>query len=163
MSQPNTLIFVDFPSDDTVAAADFYHEVFGWTVEGRPTGVFHRAVPGGYFPLDDGSDSPVGNLHLGIYDVNNARPHPDPAGVEPRTVGRGGRGLRVWILIGDDDTEDAILDRAEANGAKILWRHHYWAEFNGFNGAFLDPWGTEVVLWGKGGDDPQIPEGYTHE
>jgi catechol 2,3-dioxygenase-like lactoylglutathione lyase family enzyme len=163
MAQPNTLIFVDFPSDDTVAAADFYRKVFGWTVEGRPEGVFHRAVPGGYFPLDDGSDSPVGNLHLGIYDVNNARPHPDPAGVEPRTLSGGGRGLRVWILIGDDDTEDAILERAEANGAEILWRHHYWAEFNGFNGAFRDPWGTEVIAWGKGGDSPQIPEGYTHE
>ncbi len=163
MAQPNTLIFVDFPSDDTVAASDFYAKVFGWTLEGRPTGVFHRAVPGGYFPLDDGSDSPVGNLHLGIYDAGNARPHPDPAGVEPRHVNRDGRGLRVWILVSDDDNEDAILDRAIANGATELWRHHYWAEFNGFNGAFRDPWGTEVILWTKGGDDPQIPEGWTNE
>ena len=72
--EPNTLIFVDFPSDDIVACAAFYRDVFGWEVEGRPTGVFHRAVPGGYFPLDDGSDSPVGNLHLGFYDVDNASP-----------------------------------------------------------------------------------------
>jgi len=163
MASPNTLIFVDFPSDDTVACANFYHAVFGWEVEGRPTGVFHRCVPGGFFPLDDGSDSPVGNLHLGIYDVNNARPHPDPAGVEPRQLNRGGRGLRVWILIGDDDSEDAILERAEANGAKVLWRHHYWKEFNGFNGAFEDPWGTHVVLWGKGGTNPEMREGMTHE
>jgi predicted enzyme related to lactoylglutathione lyase len=163
MAQPNTLIFVDFPSDDTVAIADFYHEVFGWTVEGRPTGVFHRAVPGGFFPLDDGSDSPIGNLHLGFYDVNNARPHPDPAGVEPRHLSRDGRSIRVWILVGDDDSEDAILDRAEKNGAKILWRHHYWKEFNGFNGAFEDPWGNTVVMWSKGGPDPVIGEGITRE
>jgi len=163
MSSPNTLIFVDFPSDDTNACAAFYEGVFGWTVEGRPAGVFHRAVPGGFFPLEDGTPSTIGNLHLGFYDAANARPHPDPAGVEPRHLSRDGRGLRVWILVGDDDSEDAILERAEARGAKVLWRHHYWAEFNGFNGAFEDPWGTTVVLWTKGGDDPQIPEGYTSE
>jgi len=163
MSSPNTLIFVDFPSDDTVKAANFYANVFGWEVEGRPTGVFHRCVPGGHFPLDDGSPSPIGNLHLGIYDVNNARPHPDPAGVEPRTLAQSGRGLRVWILVGDDDNEDAILDRAIKHGAKELWRHHYWAEFNGFNSAFLDPWGNTLVLWTKGGSDPVVPEGWTRE
>ena len=69
----------------------------------------------------------------------------------------------MWILVGDDDSEDAILDRAEQHGAKVLWRHHYWAEFNGFNGAFEDPWGTTVVLWTKGGTDPVIPEGHTSE
>jgi hypothetical protein len=77
-------------------------------------------------------------------------------------LARDGRGVRVWILVGDD-SEDAILDRAERHGAKVLWRHHYWAEFNGFNGAFEDPWGTTVVLWTKGGSDPVIPEGYTSE
>jgi predicted enzyme related to lactoylglutathione lyase len=161
--QPNTLIFVDFPSDDVEACAAFYHAVFGWEVEGRPTGVFHRGVPGGYFPLDDGSDSPVGNLHVGFYDVGNARPHPDPAGVEPRTLSRDGRGPRVWILVGDDDSEDAILQRAEDNGGTILWRKHYWAEFNGFNGAFMDPWGTTVIAWTKGGPNPVIPDGTTSE
>ncbi|MBI5090415.1 MAG: VOC family protein [Actinobacteria bacterium] len=161
--KPNTLIFVDIPSDDTVACADFYHEVFGWEVEGRPTGVFHRAVPGGFFPLEDGSDSPIGNLHLGIYDVKNARPHPDPAGVEPRELSRSGRSLRLWILVSDDDNEDAILERAERHGAKVLWRHHYWAEFNGHNGAFEDPWGNTIVLWTKGGPTPVIPEGHTSE
>ena len=45
----------------------------------------------------------------------------------------------------------------------MLWRHHYWAEFNGFNGAFEDPWGNTVVLWTKGGDDPLIPEDFTSE
>jgi predicted enzyme related to lactoylglutathione lyase len=163
MASPNTLIFVDLPSDDPAAMADFYEKVFGWTVEGRPTGVFHRAVPGGFFKLDDGTDSPIGNLHLGMYNATNARPHPDPEGVEPRTVGRGGRGVRVWILVGDDDSEDAILDRAEANGAEILWRHHFWREFNGFNGAFRDPWGNDIVAWTKGGSDPQIGEGITSE
>ena len=51
----------------------------------------------------------------------------------------------------------------EKLGAKELWRHHYWAEFNGHNGAFEDPWGNTVVLWTKGGHDPVIPEGHTSE
>jgi len=160
---PNTLIFVDFPSDDPEASARFYAEVFGWDVEGRPSGVFHRAVPGGHFPLDDGSPSPVGNLHLGIYNVANARPHPDPAGVSPRELSQSGRTVRTWILVADDDTEDRILDTAERLGATILWRHHYWAEFNGFSGAFVDPWGNTLVTWTKGGDSPVIPEGWTKE
>jgi predicted enzyme related to lactoylglutathione lyase len=163
MGYPNTLIFVDLPADDPAAAADFYAAVFGWLVEGRPTGVFHRAVPGGEFLLSDGKESGVGNLHLGIYNSANARPHPDPAGVDPRHLARDGRAVRVWILVSDDDDMDAILDRAEAHGAEVLWRHHYWAEFNGFNGAFLDPWGNTIVLWGKAGEDPQIPEGWTGE
>lgn len=163
MPAPNTLIFVDLPSDDPAACADFYHEVFGWTVEGRPTGVYHRCVPGGNFALGDGSDSGVGNLHLGIYNAGNARPHPDPAGVEPRHLNRDGRAIRVWILVSDDDSEEAILQRAEQNGATVLWRNHYWAEFNGFNGAFRDPWGNDIVLWTKGGDNVQIGEGQTSE
>lgn len=161
--KPNTLIFVDFPSDDVEACAKFYGEVFGWMVEGRPSGVFHRGVPGGFFPLDDGTDSPVGNLHVGFFDVANARPHPEPDGVEPRQLSASGRSARVWILVSDDDTEDAILARAEAHGATVLWRHHYWKEFNGFNGAFRDPWGTEIILWTKGGTDPNLPEDYTGE
>ena len=161
--QPNTLIFVDFPSDDVEACAAFYRDVFGWEVEGRPAGVFHRGVPGGYYPLEDGTDSPVGNLHVGFSSVTNMRPHPDPAGTEPRTLARNGRGPRIWILVSDDDNEDAILARAEAQGATVLWRHHFWAEFNGFNGAFEDPWGTTVVCWTKGGTNPELPEGYTSE
>jgi catechol 2,3-dioxygenase-like lactoylglutathione lyase family enzyme len=160
---PNTLIFVDFPSDDPEASAAFYAEVFGWEVEGRPAGVFHRAVPGGHFPLEDGSPSPIGNLHLGIFNVNNARPHPDPAGVEPRELSRSGRTVRTWVLVDDNDTEDRILDTAERLGATILWRHHFWAEFNGFSGAFMDPWGNTLITWTKGGDNPVIPEGWTGE
>ncbi|MEK7423338.1 MAG: VOC family protein [Actinomycetota bacterium] len=161
--QPNTLIFVDFPSDDVEACASFYGDVFGWEVQGRPAGVFHRGVPGGFFPLEAGSPSTVGNLPVGFNHVRNCRPHPDPMGVEPRHLARDGRGVRVWILVSDDDSEDAILGRAEQHGATILWRRHYWAEFNGFNGAFEDPWGTTVVLWTKAGTDPVIPEEYTSE
>jgi predicted enzyme related to lactoylglutathione lyase len=163
MTYPNTLIFVDIPADDPEAAGKFYAEVFGWEVQGRPTGVFHRIVPGQQFLLSDGTPSGVGNLHLGIFNTNNARPHPDPDGVEPRTVSAGGRTVRVWILVSDDDNQDRILDTAEKLGATVLWRNHYWAEFNGFNGAFVDPWGNTIVLWTKGGDDPQIPEDFTRE
>ena len=71
--------------------------------------------------------------------------------------------MRIWILVSDDDSSDAIMDRAVARGATELWRDHYWAEFNGFNAAFKDPWGNTLILWTKGGDDPQIPDGWTDE
>jgi predicted enzyme related to lactoylglutathione lyase len=163
MSEPNTLIFVDLASDDPVAAGKFYAEVFGWQDDHRPTGVFHRMVPGGFFPKSDGSPSEIGNLHLGVFDAANARPHPDPAGVEPRGLARDGRRARIWILVGEGQSEDAILQRAQDRGAELLWRNHYWKEFNGFNSAFRDPWGNEIVLWIKGGPEPKIPDGHTRE
>lgn len=163
MGYPNTLIFVDFPSTDTAASAEFYAAVFGWDVEPRPEGVFHRIVPGGHFLLDDGAPGPTGNLHMGIYNVANARPHPDADGVEPRHVATDGRTARIWILVSDDDSVERILGEAESRGAEILWRKHFWAEFNGFNSAFRDPWGNTLVLWVKGGSDPQIPEDFTRE
>ena len=159
----NTLIFVDLASDDPAAAGRFYAEVFGWENDARPEGVYHRMVPGGFFKNKDGGDSAVGNLHLGIFDANNARPHPDRAGVEPRTLSVAGRKARVWILIGDDDTPERILAAAEERGATILWRNHYWKKFNGYNHAFADPWGNEIILWGKAGDNPQVPADHTRE
>lgn len=153
MGQPNTLIFVDFPSPDPVEAARFYREVFGWEVEGRPDGVFYRIVPGGHFPNPDGSPSAVGNLHLGIYATDMAPPDPS----EPPATGTGpptGPAPRIYVMVGDDDDEKAILERAEQRGAEILWRDLYWTEFNGYHGAFRDPWGSVVILWTKGGDDP---------
>ena len=163
MTYPNTLIFVDSPSDNPEASAVFYQEVFGWEVEPRPAGVFHRVVPGQNFQTDDGSQGPTGNLHMGIHNVANARPHPEPEGVEPRSLSTNGRTVRVWILVSDDDSSAAIMERALARGATELWRNHYWAEFNGFNDAFMDPWGNTIILWTKGGDNPQIPDGYTSE
>ena len=158
---PNTLIFVDFPSDDVEACAAFYPEVFGWEVEGRPTGVFHRIVPGGHFPLDDGTPSPIGNLHMGIYDVANAGRTPTRPASSPPPGPR--RSRRPRVDPGRRRRPRTHPRRAEQQGAKVLWRHHYWAEFNGFNGAFEDPWGNTVVLWTKGGDEPVIPEGHTSE
>jgi catechol 2,3-dioxygenase-like lactoylglutathione lyase family enzyme len=163
MTTPNTLIFVDLASDDPAAAGRFYAEVFGWRDDERPLGVFHRMVPGGNFINPDGSESEIGNLHLGIFNAANARPHPDPAGVEPRTLAAGGRKARVWILVGDDQSHEDIMARALERGATALWCDHYWKEFNGFNHAFRDPWGNEIILWVKGGADPQIPADYTRE
>jgi predicted enzyme related to lactoylglutathione lyase len=162
MAYPNTLICVDFPSNDPEATAQFYAEVFGWQVEGRPTGAFHRIVPGQNFVLPDSDQqSAIGNLHMGIYDVKDGRPHPKGGSGYPDTDLPRGRGPRIYILISDDDTQDRILEAAESRGATILWRDHYWGEFNGFCGAFVDPWGTEIILWGKAGDNPTIPEGFT--
>ena len=163
MTSPNTLIFVDLASDDPAAAGRFYNEVFGWRDDARPLGLFHRMVPGGSFLNPDGSESEIGHLHLGIFKAANARPHPDPEGVEPRTLAGDGRKARIWILVGEDDTPQAILARAVERGATELWRDHFWKEFNGFNAAFRDPWGNEIILWVKGGPEPQIPDDYTRE
>ena len=159
----NTLIFVDLASEDPDAAGNFYAEVFGWQNDARPQGEYHRMVPGGFFKKSDGTDSEIGNLHLGIFKAANARPHPEPAGVEPRHLSTDGRKPRVWVLIGDDDSADRILGKAQELGATLLWRDHYWAEFNGYNHAFRDPWGNEIVLWGKAGPNPEIPAGFTRE
>jgi len=163
VNTPNTLIFVDLASDDPAAAGRFYAEVFGWQDDARPLGIFHRMVPGGNFINPDGSESQIGNLHLGIFKADNARPHPNPDGVAPRTLAGEGRKARVWILVGDGQSYEGILERATARGAEILWRDHYWKEFNGYNHAFRDPWGNEIVLWGKAGPDPNIPDAFTRE
>lgn len=162
MATPNTLIFVDLTSDDPAAAGEFYAKVFGWTNEGRPKGVFHRLVPGGNMKNPDGSDSPIGNLHIGIHNCGNVRPHPEPDGTEPRNLAEGRR-ARLWVLVSPDDSVDRILDTAKEMGAEILWRNHFWKEFNGINAGFRDPWGNEINLWIKAGDPPQVPDDYTRE
>jgi len=163
LTYPNTLIFIDLPSDDPARTAEFYAEVFGWENDPRPYGSYHRMVPGSNFRNKDGSDSTIGNLHIGIYNVANSRPHPEPDGVAPRILAPVGRQPRIWILISDDDTPERLLDAAQQRGAEILWRNHYWSEFNGFNHAFRDPWGNEIILWGKAGATPVIPPGTTQE
>lgn len=155
MSYPNTLIFVDLPSPDPSATARFYSEVMGWEIEGRPEGRFHRIVPGDEFLLD-GERSGVGNLHMGIYRIEDGRP--DPGDPPSTTDAPTGALPRIYILVSDDEDRDEILQRAEDRGAKVLWRDCYWGEFNGFHASFRDPWGVQIVLWTKGGDDPQIPD-----
>ncbi|MCJ2185942.1 VOC family protein [Novosphingobium beihaiensis] len=159
----NSLIFFDFATDDPDKAGQFYAEVFGWEDDSRMGGLYHRMVPGGFFKNKDGSDSEIGNLHFGVFNAKNVRPNPDPAGVEPRTLSTDGRKARIWILVGEDDTPERILETAEKLGATVLWRNHYWKEFNGFNWCFADPWGNEILLWVKGGENPQIPEDFTRE
>ena len=163
MTTPNTLIFVDLPSDDPIAAGRFYAEVFGWRDDERPRGIYHRMVPGGNFKNSDGGDSAIGNLHIGIFDAANARPHPMPVGVAPRTLSADGRKPRIWILVGDGESPELILAAAEERGATILWTNHYWKTFNGFNHAFRDPWGTEIILWVKASEDASVPGAFTAE
>ena len=78
-------------------------------------------------------------------------------------MAKSGRTPRIWILIGDDDSAERILDAAQERGATILWQNHYWSTFNGYNHAFRDPWGNEIVLWGKAGGDPAVPDHFTQE
>lgn len=157
MAQPHTLIFVDLPSPDPEAAGRFYESVFGWTVEGRPTGTFHRIVPGGEFPLADGSDSGVGNLHLGIF--NTATPIPEPNDPPSHPGERpSGPMPRVYILVSEDDSIEAVLERAAAAGAKVDWEAVWWGEFGGWCGAFTDPWGVQILLWTKGSMRPAPAE-----
>lgn len=175
MATPNALVFVDFPSDDIEASAKFYEEVFGWEVESRVPDLFCRIVPGGYFTNQDGSDSEINNLHLGIFNVENARPHPNPAGAEPRSLNAGSRTTRAWVLVSEEDSQERILETAERLGATVLWRYHYWYEFNGLNSSFIDPWGNQINLWSKPDGfiedfdshtvlgDPDLPTHWTRE
>jgi len=163
MGYPNTLIFVDLASDDPAAAGRFYAEVLGWQDDPRPAGEYHRMVPGGYFLNKAGEASEIGNLHIGIFKAANARPHPLPGGVEPRTLSTEGRKSRVWVLVSSDDDVDRILADAVRLGAELLWRDHYWAEFNGYNHAFRDPWGNEIILWVKKPAAAEVLSHYTRE
>jgi predicted enzyme related to lactoylglutathione lyase len=163
MASPNTLIFVDMPADDPDAAARFYTEVLGWDDDPRPTSLFHRMVPGGFFPNKNGANSEVGNLHVGIFKAANARPHPDPDGVGPRHISPDGRKPRVWILVGEGQSDAEILEKAARRGARILWRNHYWKAFNGYSAAFADPWGNEIILWTRAGPNPDVPPRFTRE
>ena len=163
MAYPNTLIFFDIGAEDPAAAGRFYAAVFGWEDDPRPEGLYHRMVPGGFFLGKDGAESEIGNLHMGVFKAANARPHPSPQGVEPRAMAAEGRRPRVWVLVSADDSAERILGEAQARGAEILWRDHYWAEFNGYNHAFRDPWGNEIVLWVKAGPDPQVPPQFSRE
>ena len=158
MGYPNTYIFMDIPCAEPAKMAEFQEKVFGWAVEPKPANVFHRVVPGGEFQASDGSPSGVGNLHLGIY--NTATKVPDPRDApEGLSEPPSGSMPRIYVLVSDDDSEDAILARAEENGAEILWRGWFWREFNGFHASFRDPWGIQWVTWTKPGPDPQVPEG----
>jgi len=163
MTSPNTLIFVDLMSDDPVKAGKFYADVMGWEDDVRMNGQYCRMVPGGNFKNPDGSESEIGNLHIGIGNVANLRPNPDASGVDPRSLSPQVRSSRLWVLVSEDDNVDRIMSAAVERGAETLWRNHYWKEFNGFNDAFRDPWGNEIILWRKGGADPVVPEGYTSE
>ncbi len=147
MTYPNILVFVDFPVDDVDAGNAFYSEVFGWEIEERIPGIFHRIVPGQNMKLDDGSQSEIGNLHMGISLAADARPHPGSGPMEPTRMHDGGRTTRAWILISDDDSFDDILERAERLGGTVLWNKHFWTEFGGANASFLDPWGNQLMLW----------------
>ncbi len=161
MTYPNALVFVDFPVSDVDVANTFYTEVFGWEVEERIPGVFHRIIPGQNFKVDDGSQGPTGNLHMGISNAANMRPHPVEEPPAPHNLNPGGRATRAWILVSEDDSFDRILEAAGRMGGEILWRDHFWTEFGGANASFLDPWGNQLLLWQHLPDAEQDEE--THQ
>ncbi len=159
---PNILVFVDIPVGDISAATDFYSEVFGWEIEDRIDAVFNRIVPGQNFKLDDGTQGPTPNLHMGLSLATDPRPDPrDESDRGRRRMHDGGRTTRAWILVSDDDEMDRIMDTAVAKGGTELWRRHFWTEFGGANASFLDPWGNQLMLWQHLGDIEQDPD--THE
>ena len=147
MTDPNKLVFVDFPTTDVNAARAYYAEVFNWEVEDRIADTFARIVPGGFFRNEDGSESEIGNLHMGISHAANMRPNKDPNPVAPFEMNPGGRAIRAWILVSDDDSFERILEAAVRLGGTELWRDHFWTEFGGANASFLDPWGNQIMLW----------------
>ena len=132
----NTLVFVDFPSPDPAATQHFYEEVFGWTVEGRPPGEFHRIVPGE-------------GLHLGIYSERTQIPNPNP---DPMLRRAGGLAARTYILVEKEPAD--YLPAVERLGGTVLWGEAYWEEFDGWHASFLDPWGNQIVMWYKGKPGP---------
>ncbi|MBW8743909.1 MAG: VOC family protein [Sphingomonas sp.] len=161
--RPNILVYIDLASDDPDATGRFYQDVMRWENDPKPQGVYHRMLPGGKFLNKDGSESEISHLHMGIFDIKNARPHPDPEGVAPRFLAREGRKARIWVEVSPDDTAERILDAAVAGGATILWRDHFWGTFGGLNHAFQDPWGNEIVIWTEGGDNPIVPAYFSRE
>ncbi len=122
MTYPNTLVFVDFPSDDVNAARAFYAEVFNWEIEDRIADTFARIVPGQNQKIDDGSQGPSGNFHMGISNSADMRPRPPSAPQEPTNLNPGGRTVRPWILVSDDDSFERILEAAVRLGGTELWR-----------------------------------------
>ncbi len=175
MTYPNILVFVDFPTTDVNAARAYYAEVFNWEVEDRIKDTFARIVPGQNFLKDDGTQSEIGNLHMGVSHAANARPHPDPNPTEPTHMNPGGRATRAWIMVSEDDSFERILDTAVRLGGTELWRNHFWTEFGGANASFVDPWGNQFMLWQHLPDaetdddthqvvgDFSVPDGWTVE
>jgi predicted enzyme related to lactoylglutathione lyase len=151
------------PSDDPDAASRFYAKVFGWTDDARLPGMFHRLNPGGRIRDPEGRETEVANLQFGASNVHNRRPHPEPAGPKPRTLAGAGQKPRIWVLVGEGQSEAMILDTAVKLGGKVLWCNHFWAEFNGYCCSFADPWGNEFVLWSRGGPGAKALPGYTQE
>jgi predicted enzyme related to lactoylglutathione lyase len=138
---PNTLVFVDFPSPDPAATARFYAELFGWHVEGRPEGDFHRFVPG------------EGWLHMGTYNSRTQTPDPTKPKEAPS---RQGLQPRTYIKVESDPAE--YIAKAEGLGATVLWGETWWPEFGGWHASFLDPWGNQICLWYKGKPGPNGEE-----
>ncbi|MCW2943159.1 MAG: glyoxalase [Actinomycetia bacterium] len=128
----NTLVFVDLPSSDPQSAATFYRELFGWTINPRPEGVFYQIVPGE-------------GLHLGLFGEADQVPDPAPKSPQPRS----GLQARTYILV--DASPAEYLNKAVILGATALWEQAWWEEFKGWHASFLDPWGNQIVIWSADG------------
>lgn len=163
MKRPSFLAYVDFASTDPNATGEFYEAVLGWKHDIQEAGIYHRMIPGGSFDGADGQPSGIRHLHMGIFNVANVRPHPDPAGVEPRFIAKEGRRARIWVEISPDDTHQRIMTEATDRGAITLWRDHIFTRFGGLTDAFRDPWGNEVIIWTEEIDKYERPGIFTKE
>ena len=134
MTYPNTLIFVDFPSDDPRGISVVLRR--GLRVGGRTSS--GRCVPSRSC-LVSTSSSTTGARARSATCTWGSSTSPMRDRTPIRTASSRGRWpgtaarVRIWILVSDDDSQDRILATAERLGATVLWRNHFWAEFNGFN------------------------------
>ena len=152
MTVHNTLIFVDFP----VHRPGHRRRLLQRGLRlGRRAAAGRRLLPHGSLAASSRSTtarpSPIGNLHMGIYDPANARPHPDPAGVEPRETSAGRDAPRApgssWT--DDDNGGPDHGHRSQARRHGAVATPLLGGVQRCFNGAFVGPVGQHVRVVGR--------------
>jgi hypothetical protein len=159
---PNTLIFVDLPSDDPAAAARFYAEVFGWQNDEKPAGVYHRMVPGGQFP-NPMAPTARSATSIWAFSMRPMRaPIPTAPGSNPAPCQDGPQAAHL-------DPDQRRRQRRTHSGRRHAARgkgtvaQPLLVDLQRLQPRLQDPWGNEIVLWGKAGPEPKVPADFTRE